>query len=150
MLYIPTFLLSSPESGSSTLEDTNATSSNKTEEDGGNLFPEDVFTEDQLKNGAIILHIIGIIYMFYALALVCDEFFVPSLDVITEVLGISPDVAGATFMAAGGSAPELFTSIIGVFIAKNDVGIGTIVGSAVFNILFVIAACAFAAKEALR
>merc|ERR1712004_411062 len=52
-------------------------------------------------------------------------------------------------MAAGGSAPELFTSVIGVFIAKNDVGIGTIVGSAVFNILFVIAACAFAAKEAL-
>jgi len=27
-------------------------------------------------------------------------------------------------MAAGGSAPELFTSIIGVFIAMNDVGIG--------------------------
>ena len=53
-------------------------------------------------------------------------------------------------MAAGGSAPELFTSIIGVFISKSDVGIGTIVGSAVFNILFVIAACAFAAKEALR
>ena len=65
-------------------------------------------------------------------------------------LKITPDVAGATFMAAGGSAPELFTSIIGVFIAKSDVGIGTIVGSAVFNILFVIAACAFAAKEALR
>ena len=59
-------------------------------------------------------------------------------------------MAGATFMAAGGSAPELFTSIIGVFIAQSDVGIGTIVGSAVFNILFVIAACAFAAKEALR
>ncbi len=36
------------------------------------------------KNGAITLYIIGIIYMFYALALVCDEFFVPSLDVITE------------------------------------------------------------------
>ena len=65
-------------------------------------------------------------------------------------LGVSPDVAGATFMAAGGSAPGLFTSVIGVFIAQSDVGIGTIVGSAVFNILFVIAACAFAAKEALR
>jgi len=112
-------------------------------------FPNDVFSDDQLAKGAVILHIIGIIYMFYALALVCDEFFVPSLDVITEKLGITPDVAGATFMAAGGSAPELFTSIIGVFIAVSDVGIGTIVGSAVFNILFVIAACAFAAKEAL-
>ena len=35
---------------------------------------------------------------------------------------------GATFMAAGGSAPELFTSIVGVFLAGNDVGFGTIVG----------------------
>merc|ERR1719447_1909701 len=53
-------------------------------------------------------------------------------------------------MAAGGSAPELFTSIIGVFIAISDVGIGTIVGSAVFNVLFVIAACAFASAQALE
>ena len=53
-------------------------------------------------------------------------------------------------MAAGGSAPELFTSIIGVFIAVSDVGIGTIVGSAVFNVLFVIAACAFASTKPLE
>eukprot|EP00096_Caligus_rogercresseyi_P005369 TRINITY_DN2070_c0_g1_i1.p1 TRINITY_DN2070_c0_g1~~TRINITY_DN2070_c0_g1_i1.p1 ORF type:complete len:592 (+),score=119.10 TRINITY_DN2070_c0_g1_i1:479-2254(+) len=119
------------------------------ESSGDNLFPDDLFTHQQLRSGAVILHIIGILYMFYALALVCDEFFVPSLDIISEKLGISPDVAGATFMAAGGSAPELFASVIGVLIAKNDVGIGTIIGSAVFNILFVIAACAFAAKEAL-
>ena len=48
------------------------------------LFPKDLFSEEQQKHGAVILHIIGIVYMFYALALVCDEFFVPSLDVITE------------------------------------------------------------------
>ncbi|CAM6003113.1 unnamed protein product [Sphagnum balticum] len=41
---------------------------------------------------------------------------------------ISDDVAGATFMAAGGSAPEFFTSVIGVFISNDNVGIGTIVG----------------------
>ena len=52
-------------------------------------------------------------------------------------------------MAAGGSAPELFTSIIGVFIAFSDVGIGTIVGSAVFNILFVIGMCALFSKTVL-
>ena len=33
--------------------------------------------------------------------------------VITEKMDISEDVAGATMMAAGGSAPELFTSVIG-------------------------------------
>ena len=43
-----------------------------------------------------------------------------------------PDVAGDTFMAAGGSAPELFTSLIGACITENDVSFGTIVGSAVF------------------
>ena len=63
-------------------------------------------------------------------------------------------------MAAGGSAPELFTSVIGkigndfifilnflgVFFAESDVGIGTIVGSAVFNVLFVIGMCAIFSK----
>ncbi|XP_046573406.1 sodium/potassium/calcium exchanger 3-like [Haliotis rubra] len=44
-------------------------------------------------------------------------------------------------MAAGSSAPELFTSVIGVFFAKSDVGVGTIVGSAVFNLLFIIGVC---------
>ena len=57
---------------------------NKTEE---LMFPEDAFSNDQLKHGAIIFHIIGILYMFYALALVCDEFFVPSLEVIIEKVG---------------------------------------------------------------
>ena len=47
-------------------------------------FPNDVFNLQQLKHGAILFHIVGILYMFYALALVCDEFFVPSLDVIAE------------------------------------------------------------------
>ena len=37
----------------------------------------------------------------------------PNFKVITEKLDISEDVAGATMMAAGGSAPELFTSVIG-------------------------------------
>lgn len=52
--------------------------------------------------------------------------------------------------AAGGSAPELFTSVIGVFIAKSDIGFGTIVGSAVFNVLFVIAMCAIFSRELLH
>ncbi|XP_076035500.1 sodium/potassium/calcium exchanger Nckx30C-like isoform X5 [Oratosquilla oratoria] len=127
----------------------NETMANETQVEAKPLFPEDLFTPDQRRKGAIILHVLGMIYMFVALALVCDEFFVPALDVIIEKAGISEDVAGATFMAAGGSAPELFTSIIGVFISFDDVGIGTIVGSAVFNILFVIAMCVIFSKTVL-
>ncbi|VDM55428.1 unnamed protein product, partial [Angiostrongylus costaricensis] len=98
----------------------------------------------------VLLHVCGLIYMFVALAIVCDEFFVPSLAVLTEKLSISDDVAGATFMAAGGSAPEFFTSVIGVFIAQNNVGIGTIVGSATFNILCVLACCTLFSKTVLQ
>lgn len=37
-------------------------------------------------------------------------------------LKLAPDVAGATFMAAGSSAPELATVVIGVFCAQDDIG----------------------------
>lgn len=113
-------------------------------------YPEDIFSVEQRRQGWVALHVLGMTYMFVALAIVCDEFFVPALEVITVKLQISDDVAGATFMAAGGSAPELFTSLIGVFVSHSNVGIGTIVGSAVFNILFVIGMCAIFSREMLH
>ena len=115
----------------------------------GSLYPPEAFTESQLKRGAVFLHAFGVLYTFVAIAIVCDDFFVPALEVLVERYGIDDDVAGATFMAAGGSAPELFTALIGVFIAKSNVGFGTIIGSAVFNVLFVIGACAFFSRETL-
>ncbi|XP_063247328.1 ras and Rab interactor 2-like isoform X2 [Prinia subflava] len=128
-------------------------------EDGGQLyvrnctepalheFPNDIFTNEDRRHGAVALHVLCAVYMFYALAIVCDDFFVPSLEKICERLHLSEDVAGATFMAAGSSAPELFTSVIGVFITKGDVGVGTIVGSAVFNILCIIGVCGLFAGQ---
>lgn len=108
-----------------------------------------VFTFEQLQGGGVVLYLIGVVYMFLALAIVCDEFLVPALDCIIEATGVSNDVAGATFMAAGGSAPELFTSLIGTF-QQSSVGFGTIVGSAVFNVLFVIGMCALFSRETLQ
>ncbi|XP_041960495.1 sodium/potassium/calcium exchanger 3-like [Alosa sapidissima] len=113
-------------------------------------FPTDLFTHRQRTEGAVALHVLCAMYMFCALALVCDDYFVPSLEKISERLQLSEDVAGATFMAAGSSAPELFTSVIGVFITKGDVGVGTIVGSAVFNILCIIGVCGIFAGRAVK
>ena len=55
------------------------------------MFPPDLFTEEQRASGAIVCHILGILYMFYALALVCDHYFVPALDVIIDTFGIKFD-----------------------------------------------------------
>mmetsp|Transcript_15555 Transcript_15555/g.35635 ORF Transcript_15555/g.35635 Transcript_15555/m.35635 type:complete len:640 (-) Transcript_15555:203-2122(-) len=98
----------------------------------------------------LFLHVIGIGYMLLGLNTVCDIYFTGALDVMVEKWNIKPDVAGATFMAAGGSAPELFTSLIGATVTENDVGFSTIVGSAVFNVLFVIGCCGYAAKTPIQ
>lgn len=92
------------------------------------------------------LLVIGVItaVLFYILAIVCDEFFVPSIDILSNKLKLSSDVAGATLLAVGSSAPELFASTIAVFGLAgggediSDVGAGTIVGSAIFNVLVII------------
>jgi sodium/potassium/calcium exchanger 2 len=98
----------------------------------------------------IFIHIIVIAYMLLGLNTVCDLYFTGALDEMVNKWDIKPDVAGATFMAAGGSAPELFTSLIGAAISESDVGFGTIVGSAVFNVLFVIGLCGFTAQVPIK
>ncbi|XP_049927763.1 sodium/potassium/calcium exchanger 3 [Epinephelus moara] len=95
-------------------------------------FPRDYFTNQERVDGAVGLHVLCV-----------------SVTCSTR-LHLSEDVAGATFMAAGSSAPELFTSVIGVFITKGDVGVGTIVGSAVFNILCIIGVCGIFAVQTIR
>uniref|UniRef100_A0A1B0GPB7 Sodium/calcium exchanger membrane region domain-containing protein n=1 Tax=Phlebotomus papatasi TaxID=29031 RepID=A0A1B0GPB7_PHLPP len=84
----------------------------------------------QRQAGAVVLHIVGSLYLFAALAVVCDKYFVPAVEKICQ---------------AATSAPELFVNVIGTFITEGDIGIGTIVGSAVFNILAVAACCGIGA-----
>ncbi|KAF2880623.1 hypothetical protein ILUMI_25563 [Ignelater luminosus] len=108
-------------------------------------FPKDLFSEEQRRDGAVVLHVIISLYLFMALAVVCDKYFVPAVEKICHALNMSNDVAGATFMAAATSAPELFVNVIGTFITEGDIGVGTIVGSAVFNILAVAACCGLGA-----
>jgi len=68
------------------------------------------------------------------------------MNVMCTTLGIPDDVAGATFMAAGASSPELFTALISQFITESDVGLGAVVGSEVFNMLIICAASAIYAE----
>ncbi|KAM7533106.1 hypothetical protein Aperf_G00000120527 [Anoplocephala perfoliata] len=112
-------------------------------------FPRDHFTQKQRRSGLVIFHIFAAAYMFLALAVVCDEYFIPCLEVICDVLRLQPDVAGATFMAAGSSAPELATTLVGVLIARDDIGLGAVVGSADFNVMFVTSVCALFSKEVI-
>eukprot|EP00808_Paulinella_micropora_P004974 g78400.t1 len=99
---------------------------------------------------AIIVHLIVMLVSFVGLAIACDEYFMASLEAISESLNLSEDVAGATFLAAASSAPELFSNVIDTFFTENSIGVGTIIGSAMFNILIIIAASGVVATKPLE
>jgi Ca2+/Na+ antiporter len=76
---------------------------------------------------------------FYAQALVTEERFVPAVNVIATHWNIPSDIAGATIMAAAASSPELFASLLSLFVTHSSLGLGTIVGSEIFNQLVIVA-----------
>jgi len=71
---------------------------------------------------------------------------VPALNVISEYFKIPDDVAGATLMAAGASSPELLCTIISLFVTHSSLGLGTIVGSEIFNQLIICAGSVYSSK----
>ncbi len=93
---------------------------------------------------ALIGYFFALIISFYLLAEVSDRFFIPSLDKIAHRFNLSHDMAGATLMAIGSSAPELFVAVISLILPGDHgiIGVGTIVGSALFNLLVIVGAVA--------
>lgn len=57
---------------------------------------------------------------------------------IAEVLGISQTIIGLTIVAAGTSLPELATSVVAAIKKNNDIAVGNIIGSNIFNIFFIL------------
>lgn len=47
-------------------------------------FPRDLFTQAQRRQGYLAIHFLASVYIFYCLALVCDEYFVPCIECICE------------------------------------------------------------------
>ena len=56
-----------------------------------------------------------ILVSVFVLAVITDKFFIPSLDEISRRLKLSDEVAGASLMAMGSSAPELAIALMALF-----------------------------------
>ena len=66
------------------------------------------------------------------------DWFVDGASGIATKFKIPQLVIGLTIVALGTSLPELFTSVVAAHRGKADIAIGNIVGSNIFNILFVV------------
>lgn len=81
----------------------------------------------------IVLFLIGL-----AMIIVGSDLTVDSATNIAKVLGVSDRIIGLTIVAFGTSLPELMTSVTAARKGNADIAIGNIVGSNIFNILFVV------------
>ena len=77
------------------------------------------------------------------------DLFVDGSSSIAGILKVPSVIIGLTIVAMGTSAPEAAVSINAGLAGNNDISLGNIVGSNIFNLLVVIGACAviFPAKS---
>ncbi len=93
--------------------------------------------EDEEKNRALWLQIVMLVAGVAGIVLGSD-LTVDNASKIAAALGMDDRLIGLTIVAFGTSLPELVTSITAATKGKADIAIGNIVGSNIFNILFVV------------
>jgi cation:H+ antiporter len=77
------------------------------------------------------------------------EWLVKGASRLAAALGISPLVIGLTVVAYGTSAPEMAVSVKSALAGQGDLALGNVVGSNVFNVLFILGASAIVAPLAV-
>lgn len=91
-------------------------------------------TQDVLSNKKIILLLAGGLVSL----IVGGKLVVDNAVAIAVAFNISNKIIGLTIIAAGTSLPELMTSVVAAFKKKSDIAIGNVIGSNIFNLLFVL------------
>lgn len=66
-------------------------------------FPPDLFSHDARAKGGVVVHILVVLYMFYALAVVCDDYFIASLE---ECCACRSTMRSTTTPSPGASSPR--------------------------------------------
>lgn len=85
----------------------------------------------------LILTVVGLVLIVWG-----SDVTVDAATAIAKAAGLSERFIGLTIVALGTSLPELFTSVSAAMKGKADIAIGNIVGSNIFNILFVVGTAA--------
>ncbi len=82
------------------------------------------------------LNLMGLVGL--VLIVLGSDITVDAATALAKMFGLSERFIGLTIVALGTSLPELFTSVVAARKGKADIAIGNIVGSNIFNILFVV------------
>ncbi|MEB3267225.1 MAG: calcium/sodium antiporter [Leptolyngbya sp.] len=91
---------------------------------------------------AQILISVGLVLLGLVLLVVGAQFLVDGAVEVAQAMGVSELIIGLTIVAAGTSMPELATSVVASYRGEQDIAVGNVVGSNIFNILTVMGATA--------
>lgn len=81
---------------------------------------------------------IGMVLLGLAMLIGGGKLVVDSAITVAQHFGLSEKLIGLTILAAGTSLPELATSAVAAYRRNTDIAIGNVVGSNIFNILFIL------------
>ncbi|MDA3957351.1 calcium/sodium antiporter [Oceanispirochaeta sp.] len=81
---------------------------------------------------------ISLVFLGLGFLMAGARFFVSGSIDLAKVLSVPEGVIGLTIVAAGTSLPELATSIVAALKGEEDIAIGNIIGSNIFNILCIL------------
>lgn len=97
-------------------------------------------SEDKKKIESKKFSIKDIIFIIIGLACVVfgGDLTVDNATLIAKAWGLSDRFIGLTIVAVGTSLPELCTSLVALFKGENDIAVGNVIGSNMFNILFIL------------
>lgn len=100
---------------------------------------------------SFIIFLFVLVATFPVLYYVSETYFIKSLEEISKKFKISSDIAGSTLMAAGSSTPELAVVLFALLKSGHHeaIGVGTIVGSALFNLFIIIGTVFFIHRSKL-
>ena len=109
------------------------------------VIAEEIENEDIPEMSTVKATVILVVSLIFLLA--SAEILVWTVTEIARKMGISELIIGLTVIAVGTSLPELVVSISSATKGQNDLAVGNIIGSNIFNILIVLAIPAFTAES---
>ena len=89
-----------------------------------------------------VLKLLAFTVVGLAVILVSSDYAVDAATAIAKIFNISDRVIGLTIVALGTSLPELVTSVTAALRGNGDLAVGNVIGSCIFNILFVLGSSA--------
>lgn len=102
-----------------------------------NKLKEEAIEEENISKSklliSVVLAILGLAAIIFGGDLVVD-----SASSIATRLGMSEALVGLTIVAVGTSLPELVTSVVASVKKENDIAIGNVIGSNIFNVIFIL------------